>query len=60
MITVMQNQNGERDADFINCVIWRQQAKFVNWAKKGALVGITRSYQTRSMRINKGQRVYVH
>jgi len=32
-----KNQNGERDADFINCVIWRQQAEnLANWAKKGA------------------------
>lgn len=22
-----KNQNGEREADFINCVIWRQQAE---------------------------------
>ena len=34
--------NGERETDFINCVIWRQQAEnLANWAKKGALVGIT-------------------
>ncbi|MFH7284449.1 30S ribosomal protein S6 [Streptococcus agalactiae] len=37
-----KNQSGEREADFINCVIWRQQAEnLANWAKKGALVGIT-------------------
>ena len=29
--------NGERETDFINCVIWRQQAEnLANWAKKGA------------------------
>ena len=44
-----KNQNGERDADFINCVIWRQQAEnLANWAKKGALVGITGRIQTRN------------
>ena len=31
-----------RETDFINCVIWRQQAEnLANWAKKGALIGIT-------------------
>ena len=36
--------NGERETDFINCVIWRQQAEnLANWAKKGALIGITSS-----------------
>ena len=30
-----KSQNGEREADFINCVIWRQQAEnLANWAKK--------------------------
>ena len=43
-----KSQNGEREADFINCVIWRQQAEnLANWAKKGALIGITGRIQTR-------------
>lgn len=55
-----KNQNGEREADFINCVIWRQQAEnLANWAKKGALIGITGSIQTRSYDNQQGQRVYV-
>ncbi len=30
-----KNANGEREADFINCVIWRQQAEnLANFAKK--------------------------
>ena len=30
-----KNQNGEREADFINCVIWRQQAEsLANWAQE--------------------------
>ena len=34
-----KNENGDREADFINCVMWRQQAeKLANWAKKGALI----------------------
>nr|DAJ60707.1 MAG TPA: Single strand binding protein [Caudoviricetes sp.] len=55
-----KNANGDREADFINCVIWRQQAEnLANWAKKGALIGITGRIQTRSYENQQGQRVYV-
>ncbi|MCK3906847.1 single-stranded DNA-binding protein [Streptococcus suis] len=55
-----KNQNGERETDFINVVIWRQQAEnLANWAKKGALIGITGRIQTRSYDNQQGQRVYV-
>ena len=55
-----KNENGEREADFINVVIWRQQAEnLANWAKKGALIGITGRIQTRSYDNQQGQRVYV-
>lgn len=55
-----KNENGERETDFINCVMWRQQAKnLANWAKKGALIGITGRIQTRSYDNQQGQRVYV-
>ena len=55
-----KSQNGEREADFINCVIWRQQAEnLANWAKKGDLIGITGRIQTRSYENQQGQRVYV-
>ena len=55
-----KSQNGEREADFINCVIWRQQAEnLANWAKKGALIAITGSIRTRNYENQQGQRVYV-
>lgn len=55
-----KDANGERETDFINCVIWRQQAEYLaNWAKKGALIGITGRIQTRSYENQQGQRVYV-
>ena len=55
-----KSQNGECEADFINCVIWRQQAEnLANWAKKGALIGITGRIQTRNYENQQGQRVYV-
>lgn len=55
-----KDANSERETDFINCVIWRQPAEnLANWAKKGALIGITGRIQTRSYENQQGQRVYV-
>ncbi|HER0864703.1 TPA: single-stranded DNA-binding protein [Streptococcus pyogenes] len=55
-----KEQNGEREADFINCVIWRQSAEnLANWAKKGALIGVTGRIQTRNYENQQEQRVYV-
>ena len=52
--------NGEREADFINCMIWRKQAELLaEWCKKRNLVGITGRIQTRSYENQQGQRVYV-
>lgn len=54
------NQSGEREADFISCVIWRKAAEnLANYAKKGSLVGVTGRIQTRSYENQQGQRVYV-
>ncbi|WP_024378302.1 single-stranded DNA-binding protein [Streptococcus suis] len=56
-----KNQStGAREADFINCVLWRQQAEnLANWTKKGHLIAITGRIQTRSYENQQGQRVYV-
>lgn len=54
------NQNGEREADFINCVIWRKAAEnMANMAGKGNLVGVTGRIQTRNYENKEGQRVFV-
>ena len=54
------NQAGEREADFISCVIWRKSAEnFANFTRKGSLVGITGRIQTRNYDNQQGQRVYV-
>ena len=54
------NQDGNRDADFINCVIWRKSAEtLANYAKKGTLLGVICRIQTRSYENQQGQRVYV-
>ena len=40
--------------------MWRKQAEnLANWAKKGALIGITGRIQTRTYDNQQGQRVYV-
>ncbi len=54
------NQQGERDADFINCVVWRKPAENVaNFLNKGSLAGVEGRIQTRSYDNNEGRRVFV-
>lgn len=54
------NQDGQRDADFIYCVAWRNLAENVaNYLKKGSLIGIEGRLQTRNYDNQSGQRVYV-
>lgn len=55
-----KNPNGERDADFINLVVWGQSAENMsNWVKKGDLVSIIGRIQTRNYENQQGQRIYV-
>lgn len=55
-----KNQQGERETDFINCVIWRKAAEnFANFTRKGSLVGLQGRIQTRNYENQQGQRVYV-
>ncbi|MGX7351995.1 single-stranded DNA-binding protein [Enterococcus canis] len=54
------NQSGNREADFINCVMWRKPAEtLANYARKGTLLGVTGRIQTRNYENQQGQRVYV-
>lgn len=54
------NQQGEREADFINCIVWRKQAENVaNYLRKGSLAGVEGRIQTRNYENNEGRRVYV-
>ena len=51
------NQNGEREADFINCVAWRQNAEFCyKYFKKGNKVALVGSLQTRSYDAQDGSK----
>lgn len=52
-------QGEERKADFINCVAWRQTAEFISkYFKKGSLVALEGSIQTRSWDDNEGKKRY--
>ncbi|OJH01715.1 single-stranded DNA-binding protein [Staphylococcus hominis] len=54
------NSQGEREADFINVVVFRKQAENVNkYLSKGSLAGVDGRIQSRSYENNEGRRVFV-
>ncbi|EJW14417.1 single-stranded DNA-binding protein [Paenibacillus alvei] len=54
------NQSGEREADFIPVVTWRQLAETcANYLRKGRLTAVEGRMQVRSYDNNEGKRVYV-
>ncbi|MEJ7322833.1 single-stranded DNA-binding protein [Staphylococcus epidermidis] len=54
------NAQGEREADFINVVVFRKQAKNVNdYLSKGSLAGVDGRVQSRNYENNEGRRVFV-
>lgn len=54
------NAQGEREADFINVVVFKKQAENVkNYLSKGSLAGVDGRLQTRSYDNKDGQRVFV-
>ena len=54
------NQQGEREADFINIVAWRNLAENCgNYLRKGSLVAVEGRIQTRSYENQEGRTVYV-
>lgn len=55
-----KNQQGENEADFINCVAWRKQAEnVVNYLNKGSQVGVDGRIQTSSFDGQDGKRVFM-
>ena len=53
-------RDGQQQADFINCIVWKKQAENVErYCSKGSLVGVEGRIQTRSYENNQGQRIYV-
>ena len=54
------NANGEREADFINCVVWDKQAEnLVKYQKKGNQIAVEGRIQTRNYDDKDGKKVYV-
>ena len=55
-----KNANGQREADFINCVAWRETANFIQkYFHKGNRIGVTGSIQTRSYDDADGTRHFI-
>ena len=54
------NQSGEREADFINIVVWRKQAENVkNYLTQGSQVAIDGRLQTRTYDGEDGKKRYI-
>ena len=54
------NQQGEREADFINVVVWRKQAENVkNYLSQGSQAAVEGRLQTRTYDDNNGQKRYI-
>lgn len=54
------NAEGEREADFLNIVVWRRPAEnSANFLKKGSLAGVDGRIQTRNFEGQDGNRVYM-
>ena len=55
-----KDKDGNRQADFINCVAWKQTAGFIQkYFKKGSRIGIVGSIQTRTFEDQNGQKRYI-
>ena len=55
-----KDANGQRQADFISCVAWRQTASFIQkYFRKGSRIGIVGSIQTRNYEDQNGQKHYI-
>lgn len=54
------NRNGDREADFINIVVWQRQAESVkNYLSKGSLVSVEGRIQSRTYDAKDGTKRYV-
>lgn len=52
-----QKQGEERQADFVNCVAWRQTAEFISrYFGKGKMIAVEGSIQTRSYEDKHGNK----
>lgn len=52
-------KEGSQQADFINCVAWRQQAEFIcKYFRKGSMIAVVGSIQSRSWDGQDGKKQY--
>ncbi len=59
-IAVDKFSNGEKAADFINCVVWEKSAEaLANYTKKGSKIAVKGAINTRNYENKEGTRVYV-
>nr|DAW40557.1 MAG TPA: Single strand binding protein [Caudoviricetes sp.] len=55
-----KKESGEKETDFINCVIWKKPAvNLSNFTKKGSLLGVEGRLQTRNYENHEGKKVYI-
>ena len=55
-----KDANGQRQADFISCVAWKQTAEFIQkYFGKGSRIGICGSIQTRNYETDDGKKVFI-
>ena len=53
-------QTGQREADFIQCVVWNKQAEnLCKYQTKGSQIALSGRIQTRNYENQQGQRVYI-
>lgn len=50
--------DGERKADFIQCVVWRKTAENMKYVHKGSLIGVEGRIQTGRYENDKGITIY--
>lgn len=54
-----KNANGEREADFINCIAFKQTAELIaRYFAKGSMIALDGRIQTGSYENQQGQKVY--
>jgi single-strand DNA-binding protein len=55
-----KNTNGEYETDFINCVVFGEQAETLNkYTQKGDLIGVQGRLQTRNYEDKEGKKHYI-
>ncbi len=54
------NAQGEREVDFINCVVWRKQAEnLAKYCGRGSSIAVEGRIQTRTYEANDGSKRYI-